>query len=559
MTAIDTNQELLLGFIDESLDALAGIDSLFVKLENAPSDTEIVNAVFRPIHSLKGNAAYFGLMKIKKLSHIMENLLDSIRKCRRLADRTTIDLLLPGVDLLRAMLVAVRDGHAENSDETHYRTVCEAIDAALKSDTGSAPLERLPEARPQQAVQNESAEPKTRHDKTMRIPEQTLDDFLRCVGELLGVEEMLRNVSRQVGSGADTFAVARSLKGAVDHFEEISRELRTKIMEVRKVEARLLLQKTPRIVRDISVQSGKKIQVVCIGEELLIDKSYVDLLDAPLTHMVRNAADHGVEAPAVRIAAGKPETGKITVTLRENADNLELIIQDDGAGLNYEGLRKKAIVLGLAVREAQLSQSDIVDLLFQSGVSTAETVTDVSGRGVGMDVVKRAVVGAGGTIEVTSTPGAGTTFVVSVPRNASTQIIDGYMVRSSSLDVYVLPLAFVVEAFKIQPEEITGIPGAGSVITRRGSVFPVHSLDTLLDREDSSRNDSTETVDMGVLVDIRGRKSVISVNEIIGIQKVVCKPVEGALLDNALFDGAAISGDGHVSMIINMEKMLQIQ
>jgi two-component system chemotaxis sensor kinase CheA len=561
MSIGEVNNELLVGFIDESTDSLTAVDSLFVKLEAAPADMDIVNALFRPIHSLKGNAAYFGLMKIKKLAHTMENLLDLVRKGLRPVNRSLIDTLLPGVDALRAMLAKVRDGAPESADDNAFTALLAKIEAVLATPnvvpvvTNTAPPQS--EIKQESEAPKENAAPQGKHDKTMRIPEQSLDDFLRCVGELLGVEEMLRHLLRQSNSGAGADVLANSLKEAVRQFEGISKELRTKIMEVRKVEARVLLQKAPRIVRDIAAVSGKKIVVECIGEEAPIDKSYIDLLDAPLTHMVRNAADHGIETPAQRLSAGKIDTGRIVITIRENADNLQLIIKDDGAGLNHDGLLKKAIALGLVAPNAQLSQKDIVDLLFQSGVSTATTVTDVSGRGVGMDVVKRAVVDAGGKIDITSAAGSGTTFTVTLPRNASTQIFDGYMVRSFSNDLYVLPIGSVIEAFRIVPEELSSIVGKGQVVNRRHAVFPLHTLDTLLGLEKTRQNRNACSSEMGVLVELRGEKMIVAVKEIVGIQKVVCKPVEGGILDNELFDGAAISGTGHVSMIINMEKLLK--
>jgi two-component system chemotaxis sensor kinase CheA len=390
----------------------------------------------------------------------------------------------------------------------------------------------------------------------MRIPEKSLDDFLRCVGELLGVEEMLRNLMRLVGSGADSRAVTVSLRDVTSQFELISSELRSRIMEVRKVEASVLLQKTPRIVRDVAALAGKKIEVVCTGETLMIDKSYIDLLDAPLTHMVRNAADHGIELPEARRARGKAETGTVSITLREQGNDLQLIVQDDGEGLNYAGLQKKAEQLGLVPPGASLETAEIIELIFRSGVSTAREVTDVSGRGVGMDVVKRAVTDAGGRITVESIAGRGVTFTIAVPRNASTQILDGYMVRSFSGAVYIFPLGAVVEAFRIVPEDITGVIGQGRAITRRGTIVPLYTIDSLLEAGDPVATDSDVQDTMGVLLTIKGVSAVITVREVLGIQKVVSKPVEGSVLDNEMFTGAAISGIGHVSMIVNLEKLL---
>jgi two-component system, chemotaxis family, sensor kinase CheA len=695
------NQELLIGFIDESTEALSLTGNLLLQLETGPADTERINAIFRPIHSLKGNSAYFGLMKIKKLAHSLENLLDSIRKGSQPVSKPLITTMLPCIDMLKIMMADVRVGNHELTDEIKYAKLIADIDAALgvsgtlplqadgaeirqlfeqleskvtsgghaiveklknilstipalsglqnsnsetlvqpaaaaastpidtllttlgtaavvpiapdvveqirtliaqikletgdgadsknideiadvvetfsRSDVGidslaislltdkvsalktalQAPKPPTTNARIQSGDKSKGiAGTSPRPDKTMRISEQTLDDFLRCVGELLGIEEMLRNVLRLVAPDGSATILANNLKDAVNQFETISKELRDKIMTVRKVEAAILLSKAPRIIHDLSDQSGKKIEVNIVGEQLKIDKSYIDLLDAPFTHMVRNAVDHGIELPERRTAAGKEATGKITITIRENAESLQLIVEDDGSGLRYDKLQKKAESLGLIEKHRKLSEHDIVNLLFQSGVSTAETITDVSGRGVGMDVVKRAIDGAGGKIDVETVVGKGTRFTVTLPRNASTQIIDGYIVRAYSNELYVVPLSYVIEAFAIRREDIANVVGQGTILTRRGRTFPMYSLDALLDPATYSGGRHTAWNGIGIIVDNKGNTCILAVKEIVGIQKIVCKPVGTKMLDSDLFDGAAISGTGNVSMIINMEKLL---
>jgi len=275
--------------------------------------------------------------------------------------------------------------------------------------------------------------------------------------------------------------------------------------------------------------------------------------------MVRNAADHGIEQPEQRRAAGKKECGSIVIAVKEAADNLLLTVQDDGAGLDYTALQQKAVSLGVIGQNVKLTNAGIVELLFKSGVSTARVVTDVSGRGVGMDVVKRAITDAGGKIEVASTPGQGSLFTISVPRNASTQILDGYMVRSFAKETYILPLGCVIEAFRILPTEISGVPGNAKILTRRGAVFPLHTLDSLFGTDAPLSSTGIASEAMGVEVEWKSTKYVLAVKEVLGIQKVVCKPVEGDMLAHGLFDGAAISGTGQVSMIVNIENLLKIQ
>lgn len=699
MTGPEINRELLAEFVDESLDALSQAGSLLVRLEGEPDNQDIINAVFRPVHSLKSNSAYFGLMHIKKLSHGLENILDRCRKGERRVTREVIDTLLPGIDFLAKMLSDVRDSETEIRDEQQYTDALQRVEGMLHAPRapGTLDLERLDallgalrpclnnegvsildaihallppggEGRSAPPLSNTGGEalqtpgfgtgthaqllslldqgPRTPHDgefeqqiaelltrlhnehpapqqqellheardiaatftgaesgidelacdmmrevllrfpagmqqirsrddqtkpdaapppdppsliqhktsKTMRIPESALDDFLRCVGDLLGIEEVFKHILRQITRLQGCSGVADSFREGVAQFETVSGELRSRIMEVRKVGAEGLLRKAVRIARDVAANADKKITVETRGEGLCIDKSYIDLLDAPLTHMIRNAADHGIESAHVRTCAGKDEVGTIRVILEENEVLLRLVVQDDGAGLNLEALQKKGVELGLVAAGTPLAQSEVVDLLFSSGVSTAAAVTDVSGRGVGMDVVKRAIGEAGGKIEVESAPAQGTTFTITLPRNASTQIVDGYLVSSFSGELYVLALDSVVEAFRVEHHARETVAGKGEFVTRHGHVYPFCTLDSLLHGSASRVARTTDRV-MGVHIDVKGDARVVAVADIVGIQKVVCKQIEGDIARGDLFSGAAVSGTGHVSMIINMEKL----
>jgi two-component system chemotaxis sensor kinase CheA len=700
MNYSNVNKELLLGFVDESIDALSEADTFFVELEKKPHDREIINTIFRPIHSLKGNAAYFGLMRLKKFAHMMESFLDSLRKGTKKVDRNVINTLLPGMDQLREILLNVREDRDEVTDDKKYSVlfnnievllndiapvasgdIASDIDASIEklqktlkgvdaeqfeklltmlksmpslsglnrnnktsdsnghninddmrrlirsiserlvltrngentshdvdllrtqldqlgkncetdsqktivleitdlletftnSDVGidglaeSLILEQLhalesgSTKKYVQSVSEEhgdkiSGDTKLKTDKTMRIPERALDDFLRSVGELLGIEEMLRHLQRRCIEGDDNTQIQLNLKEAIGQFEAISGELRSKIMEIRKVEAKVLLQKVPRIIRDIATGKEKKINAICVGDTVAIDKSYIDILDAPLTHMVRNAADHGIEMPAERVDKGKDETGTVTVSLIENEDILKLIIQDDGAGLNYEGIHRKAVELGLIDKNNQLTIDQVTELLFYSGVSTASEVTDISGRGVGMDIVKKTITDAGGKVEVESIAGAGTTFTILLPRNASTQILDGYIIESFSGEIYVVPLNNVIEAFRIEPEQITNVAGKSTMVQRRGSLNPLYTIDNLLGLAATNNNLKVNERCMGVLIETKKERSVIAVREIVGIQKIVSKKIEGGLLESTQFDGAAVSGTGHIYLIVNVEKLLE--
>lgn len=687
--ATEVNKELLLDFIDESMDSLASIETLFVRLESSPGDTRIVDAIFRPVHSIKGNAAYFGLMRVKELSHRMESLLDLVRQGRRRVDKRLCDLLLKGLDALRSILAKVRDeqkeydeedDHAElvveleeeceRSSQTKPATIvpaeffvqAQAFVASLPEDlrkqaqsllgqlspdtaiesagTGNpavgrfrkalesktkgrlpadeekevfAAIEELsrststeahsaivkeireiaatfagspvgldPLARemllektqilvgapgfasaasthppapartaenvvPTVPVPGSGPEPATQKkdnaNRTMRVAEESIDTFLEQVGELMGIEEMFRYLAKRMAESRSDQEFASDLRQAVEQFGHLSSTLSKSVMELRMTEARPLLQKVPRLSRDVAEKTGKKIEVRVVGEELKIDKSYLELLDAPLMHMVRNACDHGIDPPKARIAAGKPEAGTVCVEIAEYDESVVLSVSDDGRGLNMDGLRRKAIELGLVRPEATFAESDAIAILFRSGVSTAAEITEISGRGVGMDVVKRDIESAGGRIEVSTTQGKGSVFRVVLPRTITTRITDGFLFRCGT-ERFLLPLRTIVETFPVAAAKVSRIASKGATVFYRDEVIRLIDTARLLG--------SGECGDGGVFVriNVKGRTCVMRVDEALGVQRTVIKPVDEICQGGGVFAGAAMLGDGSLAMVL---------
>ena len=413
---------------------------------------------------------------------------------------------------------------------------------------------------PASAPQKEAAK-EPQKEKTMRVSEGSIDSFLGHVGDLVVVEEMFAYLWKKLQTRNDD--VTKEFRQILHTFSALSDRLRTDILAIRKVEAGVLLQKAPRIVRDIAAQSGKSIVVTCFGETLKIDKSYIDLLDAPLIHMVRNAADHGAETPEKRAAAGKAREGNIYIGLEEKENTLELSVRDDGSGLDYDAIKRKAVSLGLIASGDALTNEMVTDLIFASGVSTAKTVSDVSGRGVGMDVVKRAVESAKGRISIVSVKGKGCTFSVSLPRSVSTRILDGYLIRTDGGEVYVLPMGSVVEAFSAEKEGLSTVSGKGKMVLRHGKLMPVVALGEKLagtraaGRASGRRENTGEKMTM-VCVKAGKNMCALAVDGILGVQKIVVKPVRGLAVENDLFDGAATLGDGGVAMILSESGLVKL-
>ena len=392
--------------------------------------------------------------------------------------------------------------------------------------------------------------------KTMRVSEERIDTFLHYVGEMLVVGDLFSHIQVQTrhltaSGGAPALKLARDLRRANESFSDLSNKLQKAIMAIRKVPVRPLLQKIPRIVRDTALAKGKEIQVEMVGDGMEIDKSLLDLLDAPITHMARNAADHGIEAPGEREAAGKSRSGLVMVAVSETSSSLVLTIEDDGKGLNLPRIRAKAESLGIIKPGAELGERDLINCIFAPGLSTAEQITEVSGRGVGMDVVKRAIEDAGGLITITTQAGKGSKFAITLPKRVTTRIMPGYLVRLSDR-VFAIPLDKVRETFAFRADDLTTVNGRGRCILRHDEVLPILSL---ADATGFSYNEACERRIL-VTVESRGRRVAVEVDGVAGVQKMVVRDIVGLPIPLQLVSGGALMGDGSVALVLDAESLV---
>lgn len=591
--SFDVDPQVLQGFLEESRDALAALDALFVLLEKNPADTNTISAIFRPVHSIKGNAPFFGLMRLKTIAHDFESLLAALRDKKVTGHKALFDLLLAGIDEMKAIVERVAAGQAEVSNEEAYaqllKSAREAAAGTLKppveesslresiikfqtwnlsAEQGAvreillAALSTAPLV-PQESAAQPLEKPKPTPDpapanvaraegpKSMRVPEERIDTFLGFVGELVIAQDMLRHFSSKFNGHSFDTSLARDLQVINNVIANLGSGLETAIMSIRKVPLRTLLQKVPRLIRDVAAARGKEIQVAIEGENLEIDKSLIELLDAPLTHMARNAADHGIEKPEVREERGKPRAGTVSVTCRENPTEFVLTIKDDGAGLNQEALQRKAITLGIIQEGQTLSESQIVDLIFMAGVSTAQEVSDVSGRGVGMDVVKRNVESAGGSISVASIPGKGCTFSLTLPKSVTTQIIQGYVVQIQQIN-FVLPLALVHEAWRLCDSKVSYVLEKGQQVQRHDATQLIVDLGAYLELSEKREMDPSQLI---VSVNQKDHMLALMVDKIIGPRQVVLKPLDHRINRDGLYLGGALLGDGAVALVLDVDHL----
>ena len=392
--------------------------------------------------------------------------------------------------------------------------------------------------------------------KTMRVSEERIDTFLHYVGEMLVVGDLFNHIhiqTRQLtgSAGAPALKLARDLRRANESFSDLSNKLQKAIMAIRKVPVRPLLQKIPRIIRDTALAKGKEIQVEMLGDGMEIDKSLLDLLDAPITHMARNAADHGIEPPAEREAAGKPRSGLVMVAVSETSSSLVLTIEDDGKGLNLPRIRAKAESLGIIKPGAEMGERDLINCIFVPGLSTAEQVTEVSGRGVGMDVVKRAIEDAGGLITIATQAGKGSKFTITLPKRVTTRIMPGYLVRLCDR-IFAIPLDKVRETFAFRADDLTTVNGRGRCILRHDEVLPILSL------ADATGLQCDQVCERRILVTVesRGRRVAVEVDGVAGVQKVVVRDILGLPIPLQLVSGGALMGDGSVALVLNAESLV---
>ncbi len=692
--------ELVMEFVDESQEMLSEVANMFITLESDPSNKEAIDKIFRTVHTIKGNSAFFNLMKVKSLAHIMEDLMNLVREGSMKFSEAISGVLIRGIDFLKDMLENVRAGKPELEDDSEYNVLIDEItghveggkkkdpvaiwkqikkdlqqfkenlvldDSSLKgiwerilqnldlvspipdsasgevsspADSGEgmssskakdiietlkdilsadfgetldeesskkifSALEELKKQATEETVSfvdeaidaynktvpsegftsflaevilskinnvkikeklpKEQEGPKSaavkdkdssvRAKKTMRVYESSIDRFLDFVGELVVVGEMYDHIQKRFAEKLGLNKDVINLKKNNETFNDLSTALQKSVLDIRRVPIKTLVQRAPRIVHDVAVAKKKKIKVHIIGEETLIDKSLLESLEGPFVHMVRNAADHGIESPEERKAKGKPEEGNITIEITENETSLFISIKDDGGGINRDVVIEKAISKGLLTKEraVTLSEQEVYHLLFAPGFSTAKEITDISGRGVGMDVVKKNVDAMGGQIHISSVVDEGSTFTIEAPKAVAVRIMAGFLVSSCD-NRFVLPMSGVGESFMVNSDEITTTIEEGECLLHHKKVFPVIRLDRLLELKRDETDKRTEYV--GVIITAGQRDFVLLVDDVLGTQQVVIKDIEGLGTRSDLISGGAILGDERVAIVLNLENVL---
>jgi len=447
-------------------------------------------------------------------------------------------------------------------DESEIKEIFDWVegdcDLSITSDLNTEQSNKIDDEQPPPGIERRKSEDRRSSDRRVTKPKETasirvnidkVDDLINMVGELVITQSMLS----QLGE-AESFDQAQieRLRDGLVQLEQHTREMQESVMRIRMMPISFAFQRFPRLVHDLSQQFGKHIELKLSGESTELDKTVMEKIGDPLVHLVRNSLDHGIESPEERINAGKSDTGLIELNAYHQGGNIVIEIIDDGAGLNKDRILNKAIEKGMAKQDDNLSDDQIYDMIFRPGFSTAEVVTDVSGRGVGMDVVRRNIRSLGGTIEVKSKSGVGSTFTIRLPLTLA--ILDGQLVKVGN-ETYIVPLISIIESLQIKPEFISGVTGAAEVYKLRDDYIPIVRLYQMFDIIPVNNNIK---VGLLVVVEAEGKKIAILVDDLLGQQQVVIKSLETNFKKVDGLSGATILGDGTVALIIDITGLMTI-
>jgi two-component system chemotaxis sensor kinase CheA len=580
------DETLVREFLIESEELLQRMDQDMIALESSPKDPELLNRVFRAMHTIKGTSGFLGYEAVVRLSHRAEDVLNTVRRGDVTLGPRVANVLLAARDQIGKMLEDIRQGGlkeyslepllaelqaVQTSSEAPLRlgeilvnqnvlepTALAGILAEQASSPVSPKLGNLivekglatpAEVGNAMADQQRVADTlaKSSGSQSMRVDVRKLDELVNLIGELVLERNRLVQINRDLVSGRISGESLDSALGlSTARLSFITEELQVAGLKTRMVPVDTVFRRFPRLVRDVAQSLQKEVELVLLGEDTELDKTMVELIGDPLVHLVRNCLDHGLELPDRRVAAGKPRHGTIRMEARQEGDQIVISVSDDGAGIDPERVARKAVEKGLvsAERVGSLSQREILDFIFLPGFSTAEKTSDLSGRGVGMDVVRSNLKKLNGTIDLDSKLGVGTTVLLKLPLTLA--ILPVLLVRVAE-ETYALPLRTVLETASIQLGEIHTIEGR-EVLQLRNETVPLLRLAEIIDARLDSRKDAGRRV---VVLGIGDKKIALLVDELVGQESTVVKPLGSYLQGCATIAGATISGDGRVRLVLD--------
>jgi two-component system chemotaxis sensor kinase CheA len=546
-SSLGEDPELVSDFVVESREHLSSIELQLLTLEQDPKNFEAIHSVFRSFHTIKGLAGFLQLAEVQEVAHDVETALDMARNAKLAITPEVIDVVLAGADYLSQWLNRLQttlDGGQPPAVGSPQALLARVRAVIRKADEAPEP-EVVPEASQIAAPEVVEATPaqarKAAADRTVKIDTGKLDYLVDMVGELVIAQSLVRHDPTVAGSRNDT-KLARNLS----QMARITDEVQKTAMSMRMVTVSRVFQKMARLVRDLGRKSAKQVEFESVGEDTELDRNIVEELADPLMHMVRNSIDHGVETPEERAAAGKSATAKVRLKACHQSGHILIEVCDDGKGLDAEKILRKAREKGLISGSVTPTEAETFNLIFQPGFSTAAKVTDVSGRGVGMDVVRRHIQKLRGRIEIQSVQGQGTTFLIKLPLTLA--IIDGLVVGVGE-ERYIIPIYAVREMLRPAEEMVFTVEGRNEMVKVRNQLVPLVRLHQAFDVEPRSVNPWESLI---IVAESEDKVFCLMVDELIGKQEVVIKSLGESFGHVRGIAGAAILGDGRVGLILDV-------
>ncbi len=590
-------KDIFESFLIETKEILEKLDSDLMKLESEPQNPDLLNDIFRSFHTIKGTSGFLGLVKLQKVTHKLEDILNKLRKGEVLLNDEIMDGILKGYDVITELLTIVENEKNENLNTAEILGRLQLIldnfnsngtqqeisnTSSVKTSKSKTKVEHKNtitldrgETESEVAVAEEKTEPKPKEiqnkkeskakketkqvqnpsktiEQTIRVDVERLDDLLNIISELVLGRNRLLQVNAEAIKEYEGSKIAHDLAETTRQIDLMTTELQLAVMKTRMIKIGKVFNRFPRLVRDLSKETGKDIQLIIKGAETELDKTLIEEINDPLVHLIRNSVDHGIEPPEVRKEKGKPEKGTIVLSADHEGNDIIITIEDDGKGINPEVIAEKAVKRGLVTPEKvkEMSDKEIYNFIFSPGFSTAEKVTNVSGRGVGMDVVKTNVTKLHGIINVESEVGKGTKIIIKLPLTLA--IIQGLLVEISG-ETIVIPLSSVIEVIRVAKDEVY-LVNQTECVKLRDMVLPLSDIDNMLYGVDKSVDNKDYY--FVVVVGIAEKRIGIKVDGLVGQKEIVIKTLGKYLGNIEGIAGSTIMGDGKVVMIVDVAELV---
>jgi two-component system chemotaxis sensor kinase CheA len=546
-------REIFESYLVEAREILDHLSQDLLALEKAPSDVNVLNNIFREMHTLKGTSSFLGFNQISELAHTSEDLLNKLRKGDCVATSEIIDVL---IDVHKTAGVLLQRIESRNLQPIEMESILEKLRRGMKQQSAPNQVQAAEPSTLEPIVHiAELSEVQPQHtiDTTIRVDVGRLDDLMNLIGELVLARNRLSQAAQSLSEKYERLDMSKQIADVSSDIDFVTTELQMAVMKTRMVPIEKVFSGLPLVAREVMRTTGKDVDLQIYGKETELDKSIIEELKDPLIHMIRNAVDHGIESPEERTSKGKPTKGIVVVNAERDGNYILITMEDDGCGIDVEKTKRKAVEKGLIseIEATEMSKSDVLNLLFIPGFSTKKEITNVSGRGVGMDVVKTNIAKLKGIVEIDSNVGTGTIITLKVPLTLA--IIQGLLLKVVD-EIFAVPLSAVLEIVRITPEEIYSIQGR-EVIRVRDTILPLARMSDIIGK---NRTVQQSAVSYVVIVGWAEKRIGLLVDSLQGQKEVVIKTLGNYLGDVPGIAGSTILGDGSVILVIDVGRFIEL-